>query len=94
MGLNLAFLGGEVDEPAKEIRLGQAVEHSAVIVMLAAVRPCASSRVGSTKQLRPDTGRPCASVAKSTITAHGKKTLKTGTQHEIMKNAGLTEADL
>lgn len=28
------------------------------------------------------------------IPVHGSKTLKTGTQHEIMKNAGLTEADL
>jgi predicted RNA binding protein YcfA (HicA-like mRNA interferase family) len=28
------------------------------------------------------------------VPVHGNKTLKTGTQHEIMKNAGLTEDDL
>lgn len=28
------------------------------------------------------------------VPVHGNKTLKTGTQHEIMKNAGLTDADL
>jgi predicted RNA binding protein YcfA (HicA-like mRNA interferase family) len=28
------------------------------------------------------------------VPVHGNKTLKTGTQHEIMKNAGLTESDL
>lgn len=28
------------------------------------------------------------------VPVHGNKTLKTGTQHEIMRNAGLTEADL
>lgn len=28
------------------------------------------------------------------VPVHGNKTLKTGTQHEIMKNAGLTDKDL
>jgi predicted RNA binding protein YcfA (HicA-like mRNA interferase family) len=28
------------------------------------------------------------------VPVHGNKTLKRGTQHEIMKNAGLTESDL
>jgi predicted RNA binding protein YcfA (HicA-like mRNA interferase family) len=28
------------------------------------------------------------------VPVHGNKTLKTGTQHEIMKNADLTEDDL
>jgi predicted RNA binding protein YcfA (HicA-like mRNA interferase family) len=28
------------------------------------------------------------------VPAHGNKSLKTGTQHEIMKNAGLTPDDL
>lgn len=28
------------------------------------------------------------------VPVHGSKALKTGTQHDIMKNAGLTEADL
>ena len=28
------------------------------------------------------------------VPVHGNKTLKTGTQHEIMKQAGLTEDDL
>jgi predicted RNA binding protein YcfA (HicA-like mRNA interferase family) len=27
------------------------------------------------------------------VPVHGNKTLKTGTQHEIMKNAGLSEDD-
>ena len=29
-----------------------------------------------------------------TVPVHGNQTLKTGTQHEIMKHVGLTEADL
>ena len=28
------------------------------------------------------------------VPVHGNKTLKTGTQHDIMKNAGLTDSDL
>lgn len=28
------------------------------------------------------------------VPVHGNKTLKTGTQHDIMKNADLTDADL
>jgi predicted RNA binding protein YcfA (HicA-like mRNA interferase family) len=28
------------------------------------------------------------------VPVHGNKTLKKGTQHDIMKNAGLTDADL
>ena len=35
-----------------------------------------------------------ASHAPVIVPVHGNKTLKTGTQHEIMKNAGLTEDDL
>jgi predicted RNA binding protein YcfA (HicA-like mRNA interferase family) len=35
-----------------------------------------------------------AGQAPLVVPVHGNKTLKTGTQREIMKNAGLTEADL
>jgi predicted RNA binding protein YcfA (HicA-like mRNA interferase family) len=47
------------------------------------------TRIRSSHHRYQKPGRPPV-----TVPVHGNKTLKAGTQHEIMKHAGLTDADL